>query len=174
MKQKGNTALYIIISFISPIFLAWVLSQTSWGTNPNATANKGILINKSTPWQVISVKKDDPKIWRIMVFPADNSQCEKLIEHVDASVVLQRENADRVKLILPNTCSDEGAQSKHESADLTEIKKQTSQHFVTDNAAIEYMIVDPLGYAVMAYTATSTDKALVKDLKTLLKYSKVG
>ena len=108
------------------------------------------------------------------MFPADNSQCAELVEHVDASVVLQRENADRVKLILPNTCSNKGVQSKHESADLTEIKKQTSQHFMADNAPIEYMIIDPLGYAVMAYTATSTDKALIKDLKILLKYSKVG
>ena len=37
---------------------------------------------------------------------------------------------------------------------------------MADNAPIEHMIVDPLGYAVMAYTATSMTKRLSKIWKS--------
>ena len=174
MKQQSNTALYIILSFISPVFLAWALSQTNWGVNPPSTSNKGILITRGNPWQVINPQKDDQKLWRIMVFPNNASQCSKLIAHADASIVLQREHSKRVKLILPVACNHNELQSAYEASDLTDIQEQTTKYFVTNENSIEYMIVDPLGYAVMAYTHDHADKALVTDLKTLLKYSKVG
>ena len=174
MKHKINTAFYIIISFISPIFLAWILSQTSWGTNPPSTSNKGILIARNHPWQVISPKKDGPKVWRIMVFSQSPDQCPERLNHADASIVLQREHAERVKLTLPKTCKHNQVQSAHEYSDLALIQTQTAEHFATNKVPVEYMIIDPLGYAVMAYTHNHGDKALVTDLKTLLKYSKVG
>ena len=79
-----------------------------------------------------------------------------------------------IKLILPNTCKHNHIQSAYEFSDLTLIQAQTAEYFATNNVPVEYMIIDPLGYAVMAYTHNHGNKALVTDLKTLLKYSKVG
>jgi|TARA_Y200000002_G_scaffold189047_1_gene155969 hypothetical protein len=171
--NKSSTFTYIVLSFIAPIIFAWVMSQTHWGQNPTSTSNKGLLVNSKEPWQIYNDAKKSSK-WRVVVF-SDNTHCQERLHHADASIILLRDDAKRVQLLTGDNCKITTQTPLNHDPSLSQLIQQAPKHFnISDSSEITMMIIDPLGYAVTLYTSSHPDQALMKDLKTLLKYSRIG
>ena len=174
-EKRTFTPLYIILLFMSPLFLAWIMSQTKFATQPSATTNQGMLIDQTTTWLLDDLKTPKTKMWKVLAITSDPEQCSKLVKHADASIVLLKDQAKRVHLLTSDICQHYQTQTPSSTIEQTQIIQHLKQYFPQAPQSPYYeIIVDPHNHVTMLYTHLQQEKALLKDMQVLLKYSKVG
>jgi hypothetical protein len=115
------------------------------------------------------------KMWKVVTIVSSPDQCEKVIKHADASIVLLKDQAKRVHLFTPDVCKKISTQTASTSINTVGIEQNLKQFFPeTPHSAYYELIVDPHSHVTMLYTDQQAEKALLKDMQVLLKYSKVG
>lgn len=151
------------------------MSQTEFAKHPTATTNQGILIDQKTTWALNDLNTPRAKMWKVLALVTNVNQCDKVLNHADASIVLLKDQAKRVHLFTSDICKNIATQTASTPINTTAIEKNLKQYFPEAPKGTYYeMIVDPHNHVTMLYTDQQAEKALLKDMQVLLKYAKVG
>lgn len=180
MKNSAKRSFLALVAvFITPALIAWVLLETGWWMHFGSRHHGALLSNPvslqqlmpAPSWQLLySASEHCPDYCRQSLMQirqihkalgAEQHRVQKLILH---SAPLDEDFQQLIKTAFPRTRL---VQASHE--DLT----QLSDQFI--------FIVDPLGQVILRYPVQSTKedaitsgKQILKDLKHLLKVSRIG
>jgi cytochrome oxidase Cu insertion factor (SCO1/SenC/PrrC family) len=203
-KQRGflssRQALVLLgLMFLAPAFVAWVMhNSTEEGWRPDGTTNRGILVHPARPltlpadMEVADVSANDYLRGKWTLLYIGNTDCDAVCNEnlykMRQVNIAQNENMKRVQRLylvegaeLPGTLGEllEKEYPKMEVGLLSPVQaEQIAQDFLVDGvrmqAAERIYLVDPLGNLMMYYSADANPGGMLKDLKKLLKYSKIG
>ena len=179
-----KTRLYlflIMISFIGPLLLATLMYKYSDIIPIASPKSYGNLI---TP--VITIKSDQDfneilvnKKWTFM-YVYENSTCDLICEATLYAMTQVRESVGREKNRLSNilivnddfkNSDNNKIISKYNKIHILEI---INQNFFKDIKKNHLYIIDPLGNIFMYYDKDFNAKGLKKDIKKILKISRIG
>ncbi|WP_299489956.1 hypothetical protein [uncultured Shewanella sp.] len=177
-KQNGkNTLLILLLAFILPVAVAkLVLSMDLYR---GGATNNGTLIAADTTYASLAMKNPKPQQWQILyLLPKDCQQkCQNRLYILQQSHTALGKEKDRVHpVIMLDEHSDISALLPY----------QFITHSVNSKLAAllseqKLIIVDPLGSLIMSYPIVLNKdaqimqgKALIADLRKLLKLSRIG
>ncbi|KGJ97453.1 hypothetical protein [Colwellia psychrerythraea] len=181
-KTKNRRSLLLLLGvFILPILLAKLALDNQW--LDLGVTNQGVLIPQ--PLTLTELGIDEPELakqWLIIYrLPKTCSDiCLHSIETVHNSYVALGKDMPRVTPVLLKTNIFSALQSKQLAKSQWKIRSLTPQ---MDNLlqGPQVLIADPLGNIILrhqlpekAQQQAALGKAIVADMKKLLKYSKVG
>ena len=180
-QPKGNhkTLVLLLLAFVIPVALAkLVLSLDLY--HAGAT-NKGELLTSEISYQNLLMDNPKPHLWQVLfLLPTHcDAQCEERLYFLNQSYTALGRDRDRVHpLIALQDHSDTSVLSKLNIQFETIQANPSLSKLLTQQQLI---IVDPLGNLIMQYTAVegreaniSQGKALIADLRKMLKLSRVG
>ena len=180
MQNKSTrTIAYIIITFILPIGLALFAYSTSFFES-RPKLNFGIMIDGpyNLHLQIPTTEKENHPKWHLVVIPEDINQSNRVLTTAQTTIKLLGEKADRVKLAMPNAPQKVLERFPVKSFKSTMNIRQVLQTFLHQKPSAAsgdlILIVDPLGQVVTLYNDSLRLDAPLKDLKRLLKYSRIG
>ncbi|NOR39744.1 MAG: hypothetical protein GQ537_00875 [Gammaproteobacteria bacterium] len=203
-KQHGflssRQALVLLgLMFLAPAFVAWVMHNSSEeGWRPDGTTNRGILVHPARPLTLPADMKvaDAPANdylrgkWTLLyIGDADcDAVCNKNLYKMRQVNIAQNEKMKRVQRLylvegaaLPGGLVEllEKEYPKMETGLLSPAQtEQIAPYFIVDGVPMQgaerIYLVDPLGNLMMYYSADANPSGMLKDLKKLLKYSKIG
>ena len=184
---------------MAPAFVAWVMHNSSEeGWRPEGTTNRGMLVHPARPLtfpaelMVADVSANDYLQGRWTLLYIGDNDCDEVCNNnlykMRQVNIAQNENMKRVQRLflvrggeLPETLGVllETEYSKMEVAMFPDTQaQQLAPDFVIDGLSMEgaerVYIIDPLGNLMMYYPADADPGGMLKDLKKLLKYSKIG
>ena len=197
MKKQSISRLYLLsvfVVFFAPILIAmWMyFGSSSWLTSQSQ--NHGVLIQPPRPLNEFSLKSYDSTIWTqaeflgkwTILYLGDNHcdlYCEaSLFKMRQVQISLGRDSQriqrkyfgivdhsdhTNLKEILKNYPNMQNAWF-----DLSLFRIHLPQFKDLHNHSI--YIIDPLGNLMMCYSKFATSKGIQKDLKRLLKVSRIG
>ena len=185
--------------FMTPAFVAWVMHNSSEeGWRPEGTTNQGMLVHPARPLTLpadmmvadVSAKDYLSGKWTLLyIGDADcDDVCSGNLYKLRQVRIAQNENMKRIQtlyMVLGDELPDAlGAMlaSDYPSMDLAlvpaSLAEQFSADFLIDGVSMEgaerIYYVDPLGNLMMYYSTDANPGGMLKDLKKLLKYSKIG
>ena len=185
--------------FMMPAFVAWVMHNSSEeGWRPEGTTNRGMLVHPARPLtfpadlMVVDAPASDylQGKWTLLYIGDSDCDevCNKNLYNMRQVNIAQNENMKRVqRLYLVRGEALSGALGellgkeypKMEVALFPDMQaQQLAPDFVIDDVSMEgaerVYIIDPLGNLMMYYPADTDPGGMLKDLKKLLKYSKIG
>ncbi|QYK01524.1 hypothetical protein [Shewanella psychrotolerans] len=178
LKPKGaKPLLMLLLVFVLPVVVAkLVLSMNLYH---GGATNKGQLLTPDTSYSSLAMENPQPKSWQIIyLLPSqcDNTCLDRLYILHQSHIALGRDQ-NRVKTIIllqPSSDLEALAQFKFDTANI-------SQQLAEMMLEQELIIVDPLGSLVMRYKQVNDKqeqillgKAMVADLRKMLKLSRVG
>ena len=197
-QRRSRLQLWLLIGiFFAPLLVAFVLYYGFEGWRPSGNTNKGDLIDPPRPLHadVLLSPEDQPLEngvfegkWSLVYI--GNGQCDARCRE---ALVLMRQtrlalNDDasrvhRVFLATADCCDLEYLRSEHEGL-LTARVDEASDRALLDTfpsyddvpveSAGRIYIVDPLGNLMMSYAPAAPPRALLEDLRKLLKLSHIG
>lgn len=203
-RQRGflssRQALVLLgLLFMTPAFVAWVMHNSSEeGWRPEGTTNRGMLVHPARPLtfpsdlMVAGVSANDylQGLWTLLYIGDGDCDdaCNNSLYKMRQVNIAQNENMKRVQRLylvrgeeLPAALGDllEKEYSKMETALFSDAQaQQMAADFMIDGVSMEGVervyIIDPLGNLMMYYPAAADPGGMLKDLKKLLKYSKIG
>ena len=203
-RQRGflssRQALVLLgLLFMTPAFVAWVMHNSSEkGWRPDGTTNRGVLVHPARPLtlpaaiQIADVAASDylQGKWTLLyIGGADcDDVCSNNLYKMRQVRIAQNENMRRVQTLymvlgdaLPATW-EERLEQEHANMDVAIVAEvlsgQIAPDFLLDGTSMEaaerVYYIDPLGNLMMYYPADADAGGMLKDLKKLLKYSKIG
>lgn len=185
--------------FMTPAFVAWVMHNSSEeGWRPEGTTNRGMLVHPARPLtfpadlMVADASANDylQGMWTLLYI--GDSDCDEVCNNnlykMRQVNIAQNENMKRVqRLYLVRGAALSGTlgallekeYSKMEVVLFPDAQaQQLAPDFMVDGVSMEgaerVYIIDPLGNLMMYYPADADPGGMLKDLKKLLKYSKIG
>ena len=203
-RQRGflssRQALVLLgLLFMMPAFVAWVMhSSGEEGWRPEGTTNRGILVHPARPlifpadMMIADASANDylQGKWTLLYIGDGNCDevCNNNLYKMRQVNIAQNENMKRVQRLylvrseeLPGTLDAllEKEYPKMEVVLFPDTQaQQLSPDFVIEGVpmggAERVYIIDPLGNLMMYYPADADPGGMLKDLKKLLKYSKIG
>jgi len=203
-RQRGflssRQALVLLgLLFMMPAFVAWVMhSSGEEGWRPEGTTNRGILVHPARPlifpadMMIADASANDYLQGKWTLLYIGDGNCDKVCNNnlykMRQVNIAQNENMKRVQRLylvrgeeLSGTLGAllEKEYSKMEVAPFTDTQaQQLTPDFVVEGVSMEgaerVYIIDPLGNLMMYYPADADPGGMLKDLKKLLKYSKIG
>jgi len=203
-KQRGflsSRQAFVLLGlmFLAPAFVAWVMhNSTEEGWRPDGTTNRGILVHPARPLTLpadmemadVSVNDYLRGKWTLLyIGDADcDAVCNENLYKMRQVNIAQNENMKRVQRLylvegaeLPGTLGEllEKEYPKMDVGLLSPVQaEQIAQDFLVDGVRMQgaerIYLVDPLGNLMMYYSADANPSGMLKDLKKLLKYSKLG
>jgi len=203
-RQKGFLSsrqglVLLMLLFLAPTFVAWVMHNSGEsGWQPEGLTNKGILVHPARPLGMpAELRAGDVSLndylqgkWTLLYFgDADcDDACNTSLYNMRQVNILQNEHMRRVQrlfLLRSETMPDALASLlEQEYPDMTvtrvtaEQLQQISPDFLVDDVSMQgaerIYIIDPLGNLMMYYPPGADPGGMHKDLKKLLKYSKIG
>jgi cytochrome oxidase Cu insertion factor (SCO1/SenC/PrrC family) len=203
-RQKGFLSsrqglVLLLLIFLAPTFVAWVMHNSgNSGWQPEGLTNKGTLVHPARPLGMpAELRAGDVSLndylqgkWTLLYF--GNADCDEVcttsLYNMRQVNILQNEHMRRVQrlfLLRSETIPDALAGLlEQEYPDMTvtritaEQVQQISPDFLVDGVSMQgaerIYIIDPLGNLMMYYPPGADPGGMHKDLKKLLKYSKVG
>ena len=185
--------------FMTPAFVAWVMHNSGEeGWRPEGTTNRGMLVHPARPltlpadMMVAEVSANDylPGKWTLVyISGADcDDVCGSNLYKMRQVRIAQNENMKRVQTLyivlgdeLPAALR-ELLEKDHADMDVAIVPANQAQQFAPDflvdgvpmEGAERVYYIDPLGNLMMYYPADASPGGMLKDLKKLLKYSKIG
>ena len=203
-KQRGflssRQGLVLLgLLFMTPAFVAWVMHNSSEeGWRPEGTTNQGMLVHPARPLTLpadmmvadVSAKDYLSGKWTLLyIGDADcDDVCSGNLYKLRQVRIAQNENMKRIQtlyMVLGDKLPDAlGAMlaSDYPNMDVAlvpaSLAEQFSADFLIDGVSMEgaerIYYVDPLGNLMMYYSTDANPGGMLKDLKKLLKYSKIG
>ena len=196
--RRGRRQLLLLAAiFFVPLAIAFWMYYGPTGWRPSGDASKGDLIDPARPLAALALTTADggqtpPDFLRgkwSLVYVGDglcDDRCRKALYLTRQSRLALNKDMDRVQrvFLVTGRCCDRGFLAQ-EHPDLVVAR-------VDDDAAAALLepfptyggipladagrifIVDPLGNLLMSYAPTAPDKALLSDLKKLLRLSHIG
>ncbi len=197
VKRGRRQLLALAALFFVPLAVAFWLyyGPTDW--RPVGGSNKGDLLDPARPLRSMQLptpdgSTTDPSLLRgkwTWLYVGDglcDERCRKALYLTRQSRFALNKDMDRVQrvFLVTGRCCDRGFLAA-EHPDLLVALVETAgsaallEPFpVYDGVAVaaagRVYLVDPLGNLVMSYSATAPDKALLADLKKLLRLSHIG
>lgn len=154
-------------AFIIPLLGSYLLLQFGFIGKPT---HNGQLLAHHEPWPTLQQKS-----WQLLYIPK-NEKCDKSCWHdldqLAKIKVLLGKNQNKVKVLFSShskNLPNKNDYLKH--VKLTERNKIFHAYGLRENRP-HWLIIDPMGRAVLHYTEAQVPKALLQDLQKLLKASR--
>ena len=203
-RQRGflssRQALVLLgLLFLTPAFVAWVMHNSSeQGWRPEGTTNRGMLVHPARPlslpveMRIAGQTANDflQGKWTLLyIGDADcDAVCNENLYKMRQIRTAQNENMRRIQqlyLVRDDAIPAPLAallEKDYKNTAVTllaaEQAAQIAPYFLIDDvsmqAAERVYIIDPLGNLMMYYPPDAAPGGMLKDLKKLLKYSKIG
>jgi len=203
-RQRGflssrQALVLLALMFMLPAFVAWVMHNSSeQGWRPEGTTNQGTLIHPARPLTLpANIKVGEQAatdylqgLWTLVyIGDADcNDVCNENLYKMRQVRTAQNEKMRRVQRLY--LVQDEAVTADLQTLLDTEYKEMSVQlisaeqlgqidaFFRTDEGSLldaeRIYVIDPLGNLMMYYPSDANPSGMLKDLKKLLKYSKIG
>jgi len=196
--RRGRRQLLALAAlFFVPLAVAFWMYYGPTGWRPAGDASKGDLIDPARPLPEIALPTMDggttaPAFLRgkwTMLYVGDglcDERCRKALYLTRQSRVALNKDMDRVQrvfLVTDRCCDRAFLAAEHPDLVVARVEDAASAALlgpfpvyggVPLAAAGRIYLVDPLGNLLMSYAATAPDKALLTDLKKLLRLSHIG
>ena len=177
--KSKKTLIALILVFVLPVLGAKLV--LSLNLYHGGVTNQGQLLDENLNYQALEVSNPKPHLWQMVyLLPTQcDDACTDRLYILNQSIIALGKERDRViPIIFVDQDSDltvlENMQVPFQTADVNE--KIATQ--LNDDKLI---IVDPLGSLVMQYSKVSgreeniaQGKAMISDLRKMLKLSRVG
>ncbi len=198
-RRRGRRQLLFLASlFFVPLLLAFWLYYGGLGWRPVGGTNKGDLINPAVPLpRVVLVQPDGTRTppdflqgkWTIAYLGdgACDERCHKALYLARQTWIALNKDMDRVQRVFLATGPRVDTQflaTEHvdlrvailgdDPASNSLLAKFPVLDGVAPTAAGRLYLIDPLGNLVLSYSAAAPDKALLTDVKKLLRLSHIG
>jgi cytochrome oxidase Cu insertion factor (SCO1/SenC/PrrC family) len=198
-RRRGRRQLLILAAiFFVPLAVAFWLYYGGSGWRPVGGTNKGDLIEPAVPLPAVPLTRADGTrtaadflrgSWTVAYLGdgACDERCRKALYLSRQTRIALNKDIDRVQRVFLATGGRvDAAFLAAEHPDLTVVligADPDSQSLlalipaiggVAPAAAGRLYLVDPLGNLMLSYSATSPDKALLTDVKKLLRLSHIG
>lgn len=170
MKTKPFFMLFVGMALV-PLALAYAVLKFGWYT-PGATA-KGEFVQKEIQLDFSSRPEFKAGVWRLVAQPSNSciDGCKELLYGINQTYIALGKLQKRVEA---NVFSEE--------FDLSAYPKLVTTSYQTQSLSSSYLyLVDPFGKVILQYPVNSdreqtiaSSKAVLADIKKLLKYSRVG
>jgi cytochrome oxidase Cu insertion factor (SCO1/SenC/PrrC family) len=198
-QRRGRRQLLILASiFFVPLAVAFWLYYGAGGWAPHGSTNQGDLVNPAVPLPEATLMRPDgsaaaPGLLRgkwTIAFIGDGAcddRCRKALYLSRQTRIALNKDIDRVQRVFLATgpCCD-NAFLATEHPDLTVVTLGANPGSQSLLAAIpvyggvpveragRLYLIDPLGNLVLSYPADAPDKALLTDVRKLLRLSHIG
>ena len=192
---RSRKQVYLLVGvFFAPLLLAFILYY-GLGVRPSGSTNKGDLIHPAVPLPEVTLPSTgDQNLpanflrgkWS-MVFIGDgacDNRCREALTLMRQTRLALNDNITRVQrvfLITGNCCDSNYLDQEQRGLLLGRIDNPDGQILLEtfpDGAGAARLgriyLVDPLGNLMMKYEPDAPQKALLEDLKKLLKLSHIG
>jgi len=198
-RRRGRRQLILLASlFFVPLLVAFWLYYGGSGWRPAGGTNKGDLVNPAVPLPAVALAKPDGTRtpadflqgkWTIAYLGdgACDERCRKALYLSRQSWIALNKDMDRVQRVFLATGSSVDTQfvaTEHvdllvailgDDADSkTLLATFPAFDGVAPTTAGRLYLIDPLGNLVLSYSAAAPDKALLADVKKLLRLSHIG
>jgi len=198
-RRRGRRQLMLLASlFFVPLLVAFWLYYGGSGWRPVGGTNKGDLIDPAVPLPAVTLAQPDGTRtpadflqgkWTIAYLGdgACDERCRKALYLSRQTWISLNKDMDRVQRIFLATGTRVDTQyvaAEHVDllvaivGDDADSKALLAQFPALDGvapaAAGRLYLIDPLGNLVLSYSAAAPDKALLTDVKKLLKLSHIG
>lgn len=189
----------LVLIFLAPTFVAWVMHNSSeQGWRPEGTTNRGILVHPARPLdlpadlQIGDIALNDylQGKWTLLYIGSSDCDdaCSNNLYKMRQIRLAQNENMNRVQrllLVTDSAISESFAgllEQEHPKMDVSTMTagqlEQLAPYFLIDGVAMQgaerVYFIDPLGNLMMYYSQDADPGGMLKDLKKLLKFSKIG
>ena len=190
--------LWVMIGmFFVPLGAAFVLYYGFSGWRPHGTTNQGDLITPARPLAVgVLLDPQDQPLeedllkgkWSLIYIGGGqcDTRCREALTLMRQTRLALNDDSSRVQrvfLVTADCCDLDYLQTEHEglitaraeeASDRTFLATFPSYADVPVQTAGRIYIVDPLGNLMMSYAPDAPQKALLEDLRKLLKLSHIG
>ena len=203
-RQKGflssrQALVLLALIFLAPTFVAWVVHHTGDdGWQPSGTTNRGMLVHPARPLElpadmVIGGRPLTEYLqgkWTLVHVGAAacGDVCRENLYKIRQVRIAQNENMRRVQRLFLVTSGDFNKEvadflaEQHPQLDTLAITPEQlgslAKFFSIDDTPVQdagrVYIVDPLGNLMMYYPSDADASGMLKDLRKLLKYSRIG
>jgi len=198
-RRRGRRQLMLLASlFFVPLLVAFWLYYGGSGWRPVGGTNKGDLIDPAVPLPAVTLAQPDGTRtpadflqgkWTIAYLGdgACDERCRKALYLSRQTWISLNKDMDRVQRVFLATGTRVDTQyvaAEHVDllvaivGDDADSKALLAQFPALDGvapaAAGRLYLIDPLGNLVLSYSAAAPDKALLTDVKKLLKLSHIG
>ena len=203
-RQKGflssrQALVLLLLIFLAPAFVAWVMHHSSGkGWRPEGMTNKGILVHPARPLTLAAdIMAGDRPLndylqgkWTLLYIGGSDCDavCNENLYNMRQVRIAQNENMKRVQRLflvrgesLPEALT---VLLQKEYPDMSIVtlsatqEEQIAPDFLVDGVPMQgaerVYFIDPLGNLMMYYQPDADPGGMLKDLKKLLKYSKIG
>lgn len=194
VRRGRRTALLLFALGFGPMFLATVMYYTGW-LNPSGHSNNGVLVEPPVPVSELNLEtaggvplseRFGPQTsgaeWLMLVVAENCTEgCQQLMYLSRQVNIALGKNADRVSRAayveqIPAELSRTWDKEYSGMARLRvmEGRKAAWPEGVNPQQAPQILVVDPFGNIMMRYGTEHDGKAMLEDLKHLLKLSQIG
>lgn len=199
VRSKGRRQLLLLAAlFFVPLLLAFWLYYGGSGWRPDGGTNQGDLVDPAVPLPAVALARPDGTRtgadflqgkWTVVYIGAGacDERCRQALYLSRQTRTALNKDIDRVQRVFLATgaCCDQ-AFLEREHPDLSvailgddaDSRALLAQFPVYGGVAAaeagRQYLVDPLGNLVLSYAASAPDKALLKDVKKLLRLSHIG
>jgi hypothetical protein len=197
VRRGRRQVLALAALFFVPLAVAFWMYYGPAGWRPSGDASKGDLIEPARPLAEIALATADGKLtdarflrgkWS-MVYVGDglcDDRCRAALYLTRQSRIALNKDMDRVQrvFLVTGRCCDRGfLAQEHPDLIVARVDDDASaallEPFPTYGGvpladAGRIYLVDPLGNLLMSYAPTAPDKALLTDVKKLLRLSHIG
>ena len=203
-RQRGflssrQAFVLLVLIFLAPTFVAWVMHHSSEeGWRPGGMTNKGLLVHPARPLDLpaemtigdASVNDYLQGLWTLVyIGDADcDAVCNENLYKMRQIRIAQNENMNRVQrlyLVTGEVIPEPLAsllEKEYPELDVLPVSAaqaaRFAPYFLIDGTPMQgaerVYVIDPLGNLMMYYPLNAEPGGMLKDLKKLLKYSKIG
>lgn len=182
--------------FFVPVVAAFWLYYGVPGWRPGGAANRGNLIDPAVPLPALEFAGPDGEPiagdllrdrWTLLFIGAAScdARCREALYLTRQTRLALGKDADRVRRVFLATgacCTEPAVVAEHpdlvvavpSQAQLDTLVRLIPHRDAAREHSARIYIVDPLGNLMMSYSADAPDKALLDDLKRLLRLSHIG
>ena len=196
--RRGRRRLVALAAlFFVPLAIAFWMYYAPGGWRPAGDASKGDLIDPARPIAAIALPTMDGGTtdaqflsgrWT-MLYVGDglcDDRCRKALYLMRQSHIALNKDMDRVQrvFLVTGRCCDRGFLAQEhpdllvarveDAASAALLEPFPAYDGVSGAAAGRIYLVDPLGNLLMSYAPAAPDKALLTDVKKLLRLSHIG
>jgi cytochrome oxidase Cu insertion factor (SCO1/SenC/PrrC family) len=203
-RQRGflssrQAFVLLALIFLAPAFVAWVMHHSGeQGWRPGGMTNRGVLVHPARPLDLPadvmigneSVNDYLQGLWTLVyIGDADcDAICNENLYKMRQIRIAQNENMNRVQRLymVAGAAVQEtltvALEKEYPQMDVVPVsavqEAQLAPYFLIDDVPMQgaerVYIIDPLGNLMMYYPQDADPGGMLKDLKKLLKYSKIG